>query len=663
MCPPSEAQEKAMTDKFEKVKSAVSIERVVQDLGVDLNSKNKGLCPFHQEKTPSFSVDPNQQIFKCFGCGESGDVVTFVAKKKGIEPIDALTYLAESYGIDLGDDTKPRNNSITEYIKRCLADIDKTDYFEKRGLTKATIRKFCLGYDSYRKAVVIPYSSKLTYYQTRGIYEKTFYKPKTEEAGPEPLFNIGALQLRSKEPIFVVESPICAMSIYQSDGNAVSICGTAGWKKLVDEVKKRKPLGGFILCLDNDEPGRKASEILRTELTALGVQVIEYNIAGDCKDPNELLLSNAKKLAANIKAAKLALRKKYATAKDSFDALELQVENIEPPEWIVHNVLPTGLAILCAPSKIGKSWMMLQLGLAVAAGGEFLDFKTNKCGVLYYALEDSKARLKDRMNKILHGRQAPTGLRFVTSADTVDNGLLDKIKEELKTFPGIKLVIIDTLQKVRGKVVKNESMYSGDYREMANLKAFADQNKICLLFVHHLRKLMDESDVFNMISGSTALMGAADSIFIIAKKKRNDDSATLSMTGRDIQQSDLVVAFNKYDYIWEVQGTAEEVEAKRSRQEYESNPVVKTIKELVKRNPLEGWHGSAQDLMKAVFDITGTEVADSPTGIGKLISKYEYRLHCDGIEHKMSKSNTRSHTFRKVVKGVNTGYQRTIYDD
>ena len=196
--------------------------------------------------------------------------------------------------------------------------------------------------------------------------------------------------------------------------------------------------------------------MLFDELTSLGIQVIEYNVAGECKDPNELLMTNPKKLESNIKAAKLALRKKYATAKDSFAAVELQGENVDPPSWVVKDVLPTGLAILCAPSKIGKSWMMLQLGLAVAAGKDFLDFKTNQCGVLYYALEDSKSRLKDRMNKILKGKQAPSDLRFVTHADTVDNGLLDKIKEEIKTFPGIKLVIIDTLQKLRGKVVKNE---------------------------------------------------------------------------------------------------------------------------------------------------------------------------------------------------------------
>ena len=650
-------------DIFETVKRNVKIAEVVEDYGVQLNYQGQGLCPFHKEKTPSFSVKREDNIFKCFGCGESGDAITFVAKLKGIEPIEAARELAEKYHIEVEEKKTGKSATITEYLKRCQGDIGKTDYFEKRGLNRATIRKFCLGYDAYHNSAVIPYSSKMTYYQTRSIAEKAFFKPKTEDAGAEPVFNINGLKLRTKEPIFVVESPICAMSVYQSGGNAIATCGTGGWRKVIDEVKKKKPLGGFILCFDNDEPGQKASTAMYNELVALGVQVIEYNIAGECKDPNELLMSNHKKLEDSVKAAKLKLRRQYATAKDSFDALELQGENVEPPTWIVREVLPTGLAILCAPSKIGKSWMMMQLGLAVADGKEFLDFKTNQSGVLYYALEDSKARLKDRLNKLLKGKKAPTNLRFVTQADTVDGGLLEKIEEELRTFPGIKLIIIDTLQKVRGKAIRNESMYSGDYREMAKLKEYADNHKVCMLFVHHLRKMLDETDVFNMISGSTALMGAADTIFIISKKKRNDENANLSMTGRDIAQSDLVIAFSKADYVWVVEGTAEEVAYRKEREEYECSPLVQTIKELVKRNPMTGWCGTVDDLKKQIFDITGKTLTENNAAVGRAIEKFEYRLYTDDIEHKVTRtSKERRHTFFRRLPKEPYGYQRTIYD-
>ena len=198
-----------------------------------------GLCPFHNEKTPSFSVKKEDNIFKCFGCGESGDAITFVAKLKGIEPIEAAREIAEKYHIEIEDKKYSKSSTITDYLKRCIADVSKTDYFELRCLNKSTIRKFCLGYDTYHNSAVIPYSSKLTYYQSRSIGEKAFFKPKTEDAGAEPIFNINALKLANKEPIFVVESPICAMSVYQSGGNAIATCGTSGWKKVVEEVKNR----------------------------------------------------------------------------------------------------------------------------------------------------------------------------------------------------------------------------------------------------------------------------------------------------------------------------------------------------------------------------------------------------------------------------------------
>lgn len=650
-----------MESIFEKVKESVKVYDVISDFWRQPDRNNKVLCPFHNEKTGSLSIDVNTNKWRCFGCGKGGDAIDFVAELKEIETLEAAKILAEKYNIPY--ETKEDGAcSIPEYLRKCMREIGKTDYFKRRGLTAATIKKFCLGYDEYRQSVTIPYSSKLHYYQSRSIVDKKFFKPKTEEAGAEPLYNAERISAKWKEPVFVVESPICAMSIEQCGGLAVSTCGVGGWRKLSDAIIKCKFQGGVILCFDNDEAGKNASQALAAELLEQGTKYIAYNIAGDCKDPNELLMKDPKALEENISAAKMALRKSYATEKDSFDACDLVAEKISPVAWIVENMLPTGLALLCAPSKYGKSWMVLQLCLAVAEGKTFLEFKTVQCDTLYYALEDGKSRLQDRIMKVLKGKKPSRRNHFVIKADSIESGLLKKVEEELKTFPEIKLVIIDTLQKVRGKMSKEDTLYGNEYREMGKVKDFADKNNICVLFVHHLRKMADESDVYNMISGSNALMGAADTIFIISKKKRAETSATFSMTGRDIQQKDLVITFNKADYLWELEGTAEEIAARREREDYENNIYVRTIKELVKRNPMGGWSGSAQDLMKAVYDITGTKVADSSTSVGKQIAKYDYRLHCDDIEHKASKSNTRAHTFKKIIREVPVYYQKTIYE-
>lgn len=666
---------------FEKVKEVARIDEVVEHFGVRLDRYGKALCPFHNEKTPSFSIKGEENIFKCFGCGEGGDAIDFVAKYKGVEPIEAAKVIAEMYGIDdsqRGEKQQARpaiskvtkvqktasvgaKQGIKEYIKGCIKNVDKTDYFVKRGLTKEIVAKFGLGFDSKKQCVVIPYSSEHTYYQTRSIDGKEFRKPPTEIAGPEPLWNAKALL--GTGTVFIVESPICAMSIMQCGEVAVATCGTSGVNKIAAAIKVKKPRCTFVLSMDNDEPGQEAQQDLANHLFESNIKFIPYSIAGEYKDPNELLIKDPKQLEQNIKAATLQARKQFATDKDSFAACDLVNETIEPVEWVVENLLPTGLAMLCAPSKYGKSWMVLQLCIAAAEGNSFLNFKTVQCGSLYYALEDGKARLQDRLKKILKGKNAPRGIRFAIKADTLETGLLTKIEDELKAFPDIKLVIIDTLQKVRGKMSKDDTLYGNEYRQMAAVKEFADKHKICLLFVHHLRKMADEADVFNMISGSTALMGATDTILIISKKKRNDDQATFSSTGRDIEQSELVIAFDKSKYKWEVEGTTEEVAARRELEEYESNIYVQTIKELVKRNPISGWSGSAQDLMKAVYDITGKQVVESAQAVGRQISRYDYRLHCDDIEHKVSRTGSaRKHSFKKIIRYAPV-YQGTIYDD
>lgn len=649
-----------MTDIFEKVKDQVKIADAVEAFGIKLNSRDKGLCPFHREKTPSFSVDRKNNIFTCFGCGETGDVITFASKMKEVEPLEAAKLLAEMFHVDVDDCTK--RTSIKDYLKVCIRDADKTDYFQKRGLTKETVKKYCLGYDAKRNAIVLPYSSELRYYQTRSISDKKFYKPTNEEAGAEPLFNRKALWGTSKEPVFIVESPLCALSIMQCGGVSVSLCGVGGANKLVKEVKSKKPNAPLVLCLDNDEPGKKASASLEKELQAAKIPYIVFNVAGRKKDPNELLMSNPEELKAAVAAAKREVRKVYKRGVESIAASDLQTAKIDPPEWLIPDVLPQGLAILCASSKVGKSWMAMQMCLAISRGKEFLDYASNQAGCLYLALEDGIFRLKDRLNKVLDGGKAPSNFYLSIKANGLDGGLIKQLDEEFEEHPDIKLIIIDTLQKVRGSAKKDEIAYATDYRELGALKEYADNKRICIFLIHHLRKMADENDVFNMISGSNGIMGVCDTIFIIYKKKRQDENAVLFMTGRDIRQQDVVVHFDETKYRWEMVGTAEEEERKRKKREYENNPIVKTVKDLLKQYPM-GWKGTATDLIKAVYDVTGSPCIYSTAALGKEITSIETQLYYDGIEHSMKRSgSSRVHYFGKR-QAYKPTYQRAIFDE
>ncbi|MDE6604811.1 MAG: AAA family ATPase [Clostridia bacterium] len=635
-------------DIFEKVKEQTNIADVVESFGVQLNNKDKGLCPFHNEKTPSFSVDRKSNIFKCFGCGETGDAIAFVSKIKNIEPLNAAKCLADMYRIDLGD--CPNRVSIKDYLKACIRDVDKTDYFAKRGIAAATVKKYCLGYDVKRNAIVLPYSSELRYYQTRSIIDKKFFKPTTDEAGAEPLFNRNALWGASKEPVFIVESPLCALSVMQCGSPAVSLCGVGGTNKLVKEVKDKKPNAPLVLCLDNDEPGKKASKSLADELSKLKVPYIVYNIAGEKKDPNELLMEDAKALASNVQLAKKEVKRIYKRGVGSIVASDLITAEFDPPEWLIPDVLPQGLAILCASSKVGKSWMAMQMCLAVSRGKEFLDYVTNQAGCLYLALEDGVYRLQDRLKKLLCKEKSPDNFYLSVKADVLDGGLIKQLDEEFEEHPDIKLIIIDTLQKVRGSVKRNEIAYATDYRELGTLKEYADKRKVCIFLIHHLRKMADENDVFNMISGSNGIMGVCDTIYIIYKKKRQDENATMFMTGRDIKQQDIVVHFNESKYRWEMVGSAEDEERKRKKREYENNPLVITVKQILK-NPPYAWKGTASEMLKAIYDVTGQPCPMDTRALGKAITDVKTQLYYDGIEHNMKRNGqSRTHYFSKRQK-------------
>lgn len=322
-------------------------------------------------------------------------------------------------------------------------------------------------------------------------------------------------------------------------------------------------------------------------------------------------------------------------------APELQRANLPPVKYLVEGVLPDGTSLLTAASKIGKSWLVLDLGLCQASGRPFMGHKTNQCGVLYLALEDSLNRLQKRMKKILAGKEAPAQFYFTTEAPRLDNGLLDTLDAHLKRHPDTKLIIIDTLQKIRGQALPRESGYAQDYREMEEVKSFMDKRGVSVLFVHHNRKMKDDDDPFNMISGTNGIMGAADTIWTITKANRADEEATLHITGRDVEQSETVIKFDKTLCRWQPIGEAGALAEQRARDAYDSSPIVTTIKKLLERSPDHRWDGTAKDLMAAGRFIARTYLAADNQKLGYAIRELEKPLFdFDGIIHSTGGNGT-----------------------
>lgn len=333
---------------------------------------------------------------------------------------------------------------------------------------------------------------------------------------------------------------------------------------------------------------------------------------------------------------------------DTITAAELQQKDIPPIKFIVDKLLTVGLNILASPPKYGKSWMVLALCLAVAAGGRFLGYTTNQCGCLYLALEDSQRRLKSRMNKLLAGKAAPAGFHFATMAHSMDDGLFDELEGFIKGHPDTGLIVIDTLQCVRGATRGKEGAYAADYREVGALKAFADKHNVAVLLVHHLRKMRDDGDPFNMISGTNGIMGAADTTMVLVKEKRGNDNATFSAIGRDIESIDVVLRFNKATCYWENLGDADWFTQQQNRLAYQDSPIVKTILELLKQSADNRWTGTTQQLLEAGRYIARTLLADSARSLSNKLKELDNLLmEYDGIAHerKSNGSGGGKHTF------------------
>lgn len=330
-------------------------------------------------------------------------------------------------------------------------------------------------------------------------------------------------------------------------------------------------------------------------------------------------------------------------------APDLQKANLPPVRFLVEGILPGGTGLLTAASKIGKSWMVLDMGLCIASGVPFLGHETAPCGVLYLALEDSLHRLQSRMNKVLGGKAAPPLFYFTTEAPKLDGGLLETLDGHLKQHPDTKLIIIDTLQKVRGLALTRESGYAQDYREMETIKAFMDKRGVSVLFVHHTRKMKDDDDPFNMISGTNGIMGAADTIWMITKARRADEEAVLHITGRDVEQSDTVIRFDKESWTWKPMGGVDWLAEQRARLAYDGSPIVRTIKKLLEQSPGRRWDGTAKELMEAGKYIARTYLAVNTHKLGHEIKALEKPLfEFDGIVHatsKVSGNGGKKHSF------------------
>lgn len=333
----------------------------------------------------------------------------------------------------------------------------------------------------------------------------------------------------------------------------------------------------------------------------------------------------ARKADQIFKLLKTFLPGKSADKLNSFSAADLAKAVIPKTPFIVNQILPCGLTILAAPPKTGKSWLCLALADAIATGSTFWGYPVTAGSVLYLALEDNKARLQSRLRAI--GSRMPDNLYMVCrNAMTLDNGLIDQMEAWITDHPDTRLIILDTLQRVKGAAAWGQDAYSSDYHRLGPLQEFAIEKNVSILAVHHFRKQGNrpEEDVFERLSGSTALFGASDCAWAIYGK-RGSEEMNFHLTGRDVTDTEFKITFDKDTSRWKMLGNSEQLLEQRKLDEYNTSPIVKTIRELVKEAGGR-WIGSGELLLNEIAKRTETIPAVNTTTLAAMIKDMREQL-------------------------------------
>lgn len=238
-----------------------------------------------------------------------------------------------------------------------------------------------------------------------------------------------------------------------------------------------------------------------------------------------------------------------------WSAAELLGQSFPPPRFAVEGLIPEGVMVLAGAPKVGKSWLALNLAVDVATGSKALGaVGTVQGDVLYLALEDTPRRLQRRLRQVLGDGPAPDRLGLSVQCPPTPAHALTLIRGWLTAHPGARLVIIDVFERIRGPRLQDETHYSAEYRVMSMVKKLADEYGISVVLIHHVRK-MSSDDFLNEISGTTGLSGAADTI-IVLKRARGEHDGTLSITGRDVEESEYALKFHADRGAWELLGPA-----------------------------------------------------------------------------------------------------------
>ena len=335
---------------------------------------------------------------------------------------------------------------------------------------------------------------------------------------------------------------------------------------------------------------------------------------------------------------------------------ELQKMNLPPIVYPVENLIPEGYTVASAPFKFGKSWLALEMCLAIAQGSDFLGQKTTKGSAVYMALEDCDKFAQERLNMVLEGREAPEGFYYIyDQVPSLDDDFVGYLNQLYKMLPDLKLVVIDVLAFVEYQAKRGESAYKCDYRTGTALKRWADEHSTAVMAITHTTKMIHPNDVFMNTTGTNGVTGSADAILTIAKESRTDKDGILAITGRRVREKYFKVHLRD-GYIWETDGEVDPDGMKESskQQEFEERLAEYRVSEIRKAVIKIADAGideelSSRDLLERARQ-NDIYLLNTPKEVGGFVCKYQnFFMTEDGIKVYIRKRGTASNVYKFVV--------------
>ena len=334
---------------------------------------------------------------------------------------------------------------------------------------------------------------------------------------------------------------------------------------------------------------------------------------------------------------------------------EIMTTVYKPIEFVIDGLLAQGLYILAGAPKVGKSWLALDMCLSIAKGEKNLGLKTSQGTALYLCLEDSYARIQNRLYELT---DEPTEmLYFSVMSDPIGGGLEEQIEGFMSEHRDLKIVFIDTLQMVRSDT---DSSYGSDYKELSVLKALADKLEIAIIVVHHTRKCRD-TDPFNMISGSTGISGCVDGSLVLIENKRGSRNAKIFCVARDIENTEINLHFDSDLKKWIV---TDELSTSKTK----DNIFLAALYVYLKRHI--SFTGTASELVSELKEVTQEQfypnrvtrdLVQNGYTLGKYGIDFQYKrtrngrliiLHYDRERDSSDSKNTSEVTVNKLTSKV-----------